>query len=164
MPAVIAACERLCERTVPSQFTIIDLAEEAGITTSLLYFYFDSKDAIVQETLRTIAQEADAVAARYTDPEEMVDAVRALMWQRPAFPRMVTSLMLEGRDVTGLMGSHPLIQRLMEAAAAQSEGDPATYAGRSILDIISTATIGRAVNRAIGREPDDPRIAGIEDV
>ena len=163
VPAVLAACERLCERTVPSGFTIVDLADEADITTSLLYFYFDSKEAIVRATMQAIATEADHVASAHDDPADMVDAVRRFMWVRPAFPRMATALYLEGQDITELMGSHPFIERLIPAAASMADGDPVTSAGRAIIDILATATIGRGVNRALGREPDDPRIAGFED-
>ena len=163
VPAVLAACERLCERTVPARFTIIDLAEEAGITTSLLYFYFDSKEAIVLATMQAIANEADQVASEHEDPADMVDAVRRFMWVRPAFPRMATALYLEGHDITELMGSHPFLERLIPAAASMADEDPVTYAGKAIIGIMAAATIGRGVNRAIGRDPDDPRIAGIED-
>ena len=42
---------------MPSRFTIKELSAAAGVTTSLLYFYFESKDDIVAATLRSIATE-----------------------------------------------------------------------------------------------------------
>ncbi|MGI9667893.1 MAG: TetR/AcrR family transcriptional regulator [Acidimicrobiia bacterium] len=161
--AILDACEHLSERTVPSAFTIVDLAREAKITTSLLYFYFDSKDAIVAATLQRFAEEADAGAGQFDDPAEMVDAARRLLWRRPAFSRIITSMWLEGTDITELMGNHPFLQRLMTAEATRHPEDPETHAGRAVIDLLATSVFGPAVNNAMGRELYDPRIAGIEE-
>lgn len=161
--AILDACERLSEHTVPSSFTIVDLAQEAKITTSLLYFYFDSKDAIVAATLQKIASEADELASQYDDPADMALAVRRFMWRRPAFPRIVTSIVLEGGDVTEVMGSHPFLQRLMATEAAQNPDDSQSSAARAIISILAISVYGPPINRTIGRELYDPRIAGLND-
>lgn len=157
--AVIDACERLAERTVPSRFTIKQLSAEAGVTTSLLYFYFESKDDIVAATLRSIATEIDEAASAVAEPAEMIRAAVTFVWERPAFPRMLAALILEGHNVTELMGDHPFLRRLGAAAASTTlDTDPQTAAGLAVTIILGAGSYGRAVNVAIGRDPSDQRL------
>jgi AcrR family transcriptional regulator len=92
--ALLAATERLCEVGQPSSFTVAEIAREANVTTSLLYFYFQSKDDIILATLRWIASDLDAVAAT---PGEMAAAVSHALIDRAALARILAWLVLEGR-------------------------------------------------------------------
>jgi AcrR family transcriptional regulator len=113
----------------PSSFTVNDIAKEAGVTTSLLYFYFQSKDDIIVETLRTIASDLDTLAADANSPTDMASVVSVSLAKRPAFARIVAWFVLEGRSITDEMGDHPFMQRLIMTLAENESEDPLTQSG-----------------------------------
>ena len=114
---------------------------------------------IVAATLRSIATEIDAAASAVTEPAEMIGAAVTFVWERPAFPRMLAALILEGYNVTELMGDHPFLRRLGAAAASTTlDADPQTAAGLAVTIILGAGSYGRAVNVAIGRDPSDQRL------
>jgi AcrR family transcriptional regulator len=157
--ALIAACERLCSATPPSEVSVRDIAAEANVTPGLVHHYFDSKDALVGATLRHIAAEIDETASeapqRAGDPEAMVRAAWRFMQQRPAFAFIVAWWLLEGRDVTEAMREHPFLRRLAATLPGTDEAGRATTAG-VIVSLLIGGTVFRAgVNRALGRPLDD---------
>jgi len=56
--ALIAACERPCSSRLPGLVAVRDVAGEARVTTGLVHHYFESKEALVAATLRSLAREA----------------------------------------------------------------------------------------------------------
>ena len=46
--AILAAFERLCERSTYTQISVADICEEAGISKPTFYRYFQSKDNIIR--------------------------------------------------------------------------------------------------------------------
>jgi len=158
--AVIEACERMCVSKSPSEFSTKELAAEASVTTSLLYFYFDSKDHILAETLRSIATEINEAALAEETPAKMVETAGEFMWNRPGFPRLLIALTLENRNITDIMGDHPFIRTLAKALADDSDVEDAREAAVVLItSAVSAAVLGRAANVAIGRDSEDPRIA-----
>ena len=111
--ALLTATERLCATGQPSSFTVKDIARESGVTTSLLYFYFESKDDLIVATLKMIASDADALAAHSGNAQDMAAEVGRFLMGRPAFARIIVWLILEGRSVTDEMGDHPFMRRLI---------------------------------------------------
>ena len=156
--ALLSATEKLCTQSQPSSFTVADIAHEANVTTSLLYFYFDSKDDIIIETLQSIASDLDTEAAGASTTSEMAAAVSRAIIGRPAFTRIISWLLLEGRSVTQEMGDAPFLHRLMAALTSDKADDPYTQAGAIACVILSKSFFGQAVNTAVGRENNDPRI------
>lgn len=156
--ALLSATERLCVVSQPSTFTVADIARQANTTTSLLYFYFESKDDIVIATLRWIATELDAVATDAT-PGEMAAAVSRSLSARPAFVRIISWLILEGRSVTVEMGDHPFLRRLLVSLSADNADDAHTQAGAVIAVLLSNALFSGDINAAIGRKRDDHQIS-----
>ena len=156
--ALLSATEELCARNQPSTFTVSDIAHEANVTTSLLYFYFDSKDDIIIETLRSIASDLDAEAAGASTAAEMAVLGGRAIVGRPAFARIIAWLILEGRSVTQEMGEDPFLRRVMATLATGTSNDPPTQAGAIACVILSKSFFGHAVSVAVGREGDDERI------
>jgi len=156
--ALLSATERLCVASQPSTFTVADIAREANTTTSLLYFYFESKDDIVIATLRWIASDLDAMAAGAT-PSEMATVVSRLLSARPAFVRIISWLILEGRSVTEEMGDHPFLRRLLVSLSADNSDDAHTQAGAVVAVLLSNALFSGDINAAIGRKGDDHQLS-----
>ena len=157
--AIIAACETMCRTRSPSEFTIKELAAEAGITTSLLYFYFDSKDHILSETLRSIAGEINEEALAQPTPRAMIETAAERMWEREGFPRLITALTLEHRNITQLMGGHPFIRTLAAAIDDAYDVPDAQQAAVVLITVaIAASVLGRSANVAIGRDRDDRRV------
>lgn len=156
--SLLTATERLCSTRQPSSFTVREIASEAGVTTSLLYFYFDSKDNIILATLRSIASDIDALAANEGSAEQMAITVSRVLAERPAFVRIIAWLVLEGRSITEEMGDHPFMHRLMMTFAANDAEDPETQAGVVVTMLLANALFRGSVNASLGRSSDDERL------
>lgn len=152
--ALIAATERLSTTGQPSSFTVRQIAAEAGVTTSLLYFYFESKDDIVLATVRSMSAEIDAAVAGEADIEAMTSTVSRLLASRPAFPRLLAWLVLEGRASENLT-DYPFLGRLSTMFSQRGSPDPRTDAGVVVMTLLGTALFRGATNVALGRPPDD---------
>jgi AcrR family transcriptional regulator len=161
--ALLAATERLCTLSHPSSFTVADIAREANVTTSLLYFYFESKDDIILATLRWIASDLDAAAAEMSGAKEMATAVSRSLLKRPAFARILAWLILEGRAVTKEMGDHPFFRRLTMTLALGESDDPHTRVGAVVAVLLSNALFSREINTVLGRQHDDQRLPEVLD-
>jgi AcrR family transcriptional regulator len=161
--ALLAATERLCEVGQPSSFTVAEIARDANVTTSLLYFYFQSKDDIILATLRRIASDLDAVAAELSDPNEMATAVSNALIDRPAFARILAWLVLEGRGLTEEMGDHPFLRRLITTLAIGESTDPHTQAGTVVAILLANAFFAADISEALGRASGDERLPGALD-
>jgi AcrR family transcriptional regulator len=155
--ALIAATEHLCTTRNPATVTIRQVAAEAEVSPGLVYHYFDSREALMAATLQHIAAEIDTTAAAAESPEQMGQATLAFLWERPAFARIIASMALDGTDITTAMGDHPLIRRLGGALG----GDPEvaqTRVGTVVALLVSAGAFGPGINRALGRDPGDPRL------
>ncbi len=111
---------------------VADIAREANTTTSLLSFYFESKDDLVLATLRSIASDLDSQAAEVTTPSEVAVAVSRSLIERPAFARTLSWLVLERRSIPQEMGDNPFLRRLRTTLATDETEDPHTLAGAVI--------------------------------
>lgn len=156
--ALLAATEGLCASSQPSSFTVSDIAQEANVTTSLLYFYFKSKDDLVIATLQSMASDMDALAAGAANPHEMATVVKRSLTDRPAFARIIAWFVLEGRPIAEEMGNQPFLQRLIVTFAADESDDPHTEAGAVVAILLANAFLSGGINLALGREGDDERL------
>lgn len=152
--SLIAATERLSTTGQPSSFTVRQIAAEASVTTSLLYFYFKSKDDIVLATVRSMSAEIDETVAAEADIGAMVAAVSRVLASRPAFPRLLAWLVLEGRHF-GELGNDPFLGRLSTMFSQRGAVDPRADAGAVVTTLLGTALFRGATNVALGRTPDD---------
>jgi len=155
--AVLAATERLCASGQPSSFTVRQIAAEAGVTTSLLYFYFKSKDDIVLATVRSLSAEIDAAVAEEGDVGPLSTATSRMIAERPAFPRLLAWLVLEGRSFSEL-ADDPFLGRLARMFAERGDNDPRTASAAVVTMLLGNAFFRGAVNGAIDRPPDDERL------
>ena len=155
--AVLAATERLCASGQPSSFTVRQIAAEASVTTSLLYFYFKSKDDIVLATVRSLSAEIDAAVAGEADVGAISTATSRMIAEHPAFPRLLAWLVLEGRSFAEL-ADDPFLGRLESMFAERGHSDPNTAAGAVVTMLLGNALFRGAVNVALERPPDDERL------
>ena len=156
--ALLAATESLCTSSQPSSFTVNDIAREANVTASLLYFYYQSKDDVVIATLRSIASDMDALAAQAASPGEMAVAVSDALIERPAFARILAWFVLEGRSIATEMGDQPFLRRLVGTLATGKADDPLSQAGTVVAMLLANAFFSSGINSALGRDGDDHRL------
>jgi AcrR family transcriptional regulator len=156
--ALLSATETLCASSQPSSFTVNDIAREANITTSLLYFYFKSKDDLVVATLRSIASDLDTLASEAVTPNEMAVVVSRSLGERPAFARTLAWFVLEGRSIPEEMGDNPFLRRLMTTLATDESEDPHTLAGAVVASLLANALFSEGINAALGRDSEDTRL------
>ena len=161
--ALLSATEQLCATGQPSSFTVKNIAQESGVTTSLVYFYFRSKDDLIVATLKMIASDADALAANSDSAQDMAAEVSRFLKGRPAFARIIAWLILEGRSVTEEMGDHPFMRRLIATLATDQTEDPFTPAGVVVSLLLSNAFLSGPINVSLGRESNDHRIVAATD-
>ena len=161
--ALLSATEQLCATSQPSSFTVKNIAHESGVTTSLVYFYFQSKDDLIVATLKMIASDADALAANSDSAQDMAAEVSRFLKGRPAFARIIAWLILEGRSVTEEMGDHPFMRRLIATLATDQTEDPFTPTGVVVSLLLSNAFLSGPINVSLGRESNDHRIVAATD-
>jgi len=158
--SLIAATERLCATGQPSSFTVRQLAAEANVTPSLLYFYFGSKDALIMVTIRTIASEIDVLVAGSSGIDAMISSVSHQLVIRPAFPRLLAWLVLEGRSFPELADA-PFLARLIKSFADTDSLEPDTQAGAIVTMLLGSFLFVSDVNVGLGRTRDDERLARV---
>jgi AcrR family transcriptional regulator len=160
-PAAIAlldAVERIFTTEAPSTVSMRTITKEAGCSLGLAYNYFASKDELVGAALDRMAKRITADITSSDDPREALFVLLDSMQTHAAFPRLVTWLLLEGRDVSSVMSGHPLMQSVAAIAAERGVKDPTTLAMTMGLLAIGTFTYGPLLNRGVGRESDDSRL------
>ena len=158
--ALLDAVERIFAHESPSTVSMRTIAAEADCSLGLAYNYFASKDELIGAALDRMASRITANAAETAadDPRAALFALLDSMKSNAAFPRLLTWLVLEGRDVSGVMSGHPLMQRVAAVAAERGAADPASTALTMGLLAIGTFTYGAMLNRTLGRDPADDRL------
>jgi AcrR family transcriptional regulator len=63
--AILATAERLLDDRPFSEISVDDLAKGAGLSRPTFYFYFSSKDAVLQALFQQVITEADSVFERH---------------------------------------------------------------------------------------------------
>ena len=165
-----------------ASFTLADVADELGLTKPALYYYFDSKEALLFELLlREWFEAATEVQAAVEVTESGADAVEALM--RTVFDRYRDRLELfvlffkmgPGGDFEGIMGPEelerirPINDMLYAGAEARLRADQRTGAfprkrdPRRFAFTAHVAVIGFLNMKAIAAAAKDPLIHSDED-
>ena len=125
----------------------------------LVHYYFESKDALLVATLRSMSIDIDRVAAdaleATSDPVEMVRVVWRFSQERPAFMSIVAWWLLEGRNVTEAMGDHPFLRRLAVALGGAGDPDGQTHAAVIGSMIVAGTVFRLGFNRTLGRPTGD---------
>jgi AcrR family transcriptional regulator len=166
-----------------ASFTLADVADELGLTKPALYYYFDSKEALLFELLlREWLEAATEVKAAVEVTESGVDAVEALM--RTVFDRYRDRLELfvlffkmgPGGDFEGIMGPEelerirPINDMLYGGAETRLRADqhtggfPKKRGPRRFAFSAHMAVIGLLNMKAIAASAKDPLIHGDEDM
>ena len=157
VPKLLDAVERLCAEMSPADVTMRKIAAEAGLSVGLAYRYFASKDELFGAALDRMGERI-VTAAVGDDPAGAVRALWKAVGDNPAFPRLVTSFAMSGRYAPDVMAEDPLMRRVASASARLGMDDPMTVAGATGIMVLAGAMYGPTLNRAIGRDPDDPRV------
>jgi len=165
-----------------ASFTLADVADELGLTKPALYYYFDSKEALLFELLlREWVEAATEVQAAVEATENGADAVEALM--RTVFDRYRDRLELfvlffkmgPGGDFEGIMGPEelerirPINDMLYGGAESRLRADqrtggfPKKRDPRRFAFTAHMAVIGFLNMKAIAASAKDPLIHSDED-
>lgn len=164
-------------------FTLADVADELGLTKPALYYYFDSKEALLFELLlREWVEAATEVQEAVEKTERGVDAVEQLM--RTVFDRYRNRLELfvlffkmgPGGDFQGIMGTdeleriRPINDMLYGGTEARLRADqgtggfPENRDPRRFAFTAHMAVIGLLNMMAIAASAEDPLIHSDEDL
>jgi AcrR family transcriptional regulator len=164
-------------------FTLAEVADELGLTKPALYYYFDSKEALLFELLlREWVEAATEVQAAVDKTERGVDAVEQLM--RTVFDRYRDRLeifvlffkMGPGGDFEGVIGPEeldrirPINDMLYGGAEARLRADqrgggfPKKRDPRRFAFSAHMAVIGLLNMKAIAASAKDPLIHSDEDL
>jgi AcrR family transcriptional regulator len=164
-------------------FTLADVADELALTKPALYYYFDSKEALLFELLlREWVEAASEVQAAVDETENGADAVEQLM--RTVFDRYRDRLELfvlffkmgPGGDFEGIIGTEelerirPINDMLYGGAEARLRADQRTGGFPQKLDprrfafTAHIAVIGLLNMKAIAASAKDPLIHSDEDL
>jgi AcrR family transcriptional regulator len=154
---LLDAVELLCAKKAPSNVTMREVATTADLSLGVAYRYFASKEELFGAAMDRMADQIVAAATGDT-PITAVSALWRALDDYPAFPRMLASLVLEGRNVSEVMSRHPLMRDIARSAAEQGVGDPATVAGVTGIMTLAGVLFAPTLNRTIQRSPDDPRV------
>lgn len=162
-PAVVGlldAVERIFTTEAPSTLSMRTIATEAKCSLGLAYNYFASKEELVGAALDRMAGRITEVAtASADDPRDallvLLDSLRA----NPAFPRLVTWLLLEGQDLSSVMSGFPLEESVAVMAAERGVKDAENVGMTMALLGMGVFTYGGLLNSAVGRDPGDERFA-----
>ena len=134
------------------------IAAEAGVSVGLAHHHFGSRDELFGRVLDRIAVDVTRGTDPGDQPADVIDELWARLRARPAFARLIVTLLLEGKDVSAVMSGHPLIARTVARSSEQGRPDPeGDAAGLGVL-ALGGAFFGPPMNRLIGRNPDDPAL------
>ena len=154
---LLDAVEVLCAEMDPSDVTMRKIAAEAGLSVGLAYRYFRSRDELFGAALDRMGERIVAEAV-VDDPMTAIPALWKAVGDNPAFPRLVTSFAMSGRYAPDVMSEDPLMRKITSASAALGIDDPETVAGVTGMLVLTGAMFAPTLNRAIGRDPGDPRL------
>jgi AcrR family transcriptional regulator len=142
----------------PSEITMRRISEEAGVSLGVAYNYFDSKEALYGVMLERVAERMSRAALSGSNGREILLSLWDAMDANPAFQRLMTWLVLEGKNVSSIMSRHPVIADLSSASEIRGAAQPDLAGGMAALMGISLQTFGVLVNRAMARELNDPEL------
>ena len=166
-----------------ASFTLAAVADELELTQPAIYYYFDSKEALLFELLlREWLESATEVQAAVAETGSGVDAVEQLM--RTVFNRyrdrleifMLYYKMGPGGEFAGIMGPeeleriHPVNEMFYGGAEARLRADqrkggfPPKRDPRRFAFTAHTSVMGLLNMKAIASSADDPLIHGDEDL
>jgi AcrR family transcriptional regulator len=155
VPRLLDAVERLFAKKPPSGVTMRAIAKEAGLGVGVAYRYFDTREALIGAALERIGERIAEAAATEDDPARVLAALWQVLADNPAFPRLVTSLTLDGRTVSEVMSRHPLARDVADRAAERGLEQPTLVATITLFLAIGGSVFGPTVNRAAGRDSKD---------
>ncbi|MCG6949276.1 MAG: TetR/AcrR family transcriptional regulator [Acidobacteria bacterium] len=180
---ILDAARDIVLRNGLSKFRLDEVAEELALTKPAIYYYFDSKEALLFELLlREWVEAATEVEEAVEETENGVDAVEQLM--RTVFDRYRDRLELfvlffkmgPGGDFEGVIGPEelerirPINDMLYGGAekrlrADQRSGDfPGKRDPRRFAFTAHMAVIGLLNMKAIAASADDPLIHGDDEL
>lgn len=129
--AVVDAATRLIGERGPGKVSLRDIAREARVNYGLIHYYFGTKDDVLRTVFRSLSYRvADRLATADTI-WEMMDEYWQVSESGNSYVRMLSGLLLEGRDPEEFLGRSPAIGELrrgIEAAQAAPGPPPSPVA------------------------------------
>jgi TetR/AcrR family transcriptional regulator, repressor for neighboring sulfatase len=117
--AVVDAATKLLAERGPAAVSLRDIAREARVNYGLIHYYFGTKDDVLRTVFASLSYRAADRLATAAEIGPMMDEY----WQDSAsansYVRMLSWLLLDGRDPGHLLGRSPALAQL--TAAIQRE-------------------------------------------
>ena len=148
--SVLAAAERLLDRTSFEELTVGALASEAGVSRASFYFYFESKQAVLAALLENVLEQVYEAARPWLErldspPDEALRAAvggSLAVWRRHgAVLRAAVESSRSAPEIGELWRTE--IGRFIDAAAEQIERDRA--AGVAPADGLAASALAAAL-------------------
>jgi AcrR family transcriptional regulator len=155
---LLDSVERLSAGGPMSAITMRAIAEEADCSLGLAYRYFSTKEELLGAVLDRAASYITTGLDATDSPGDLTRQAWRRMAERPVFARLLTWMVLEGRDITEVMSGHPFLQTLGQQAASLGDADPRSAAAAIGIITIGGGLFAPAINRAAGNQPDDEAV------
>jgi AcrR family transcriptional regulator len=155
---LLDSVERLSAGGPMSAITMRAIAEEADCSLGLAYRYFTTKEELLGAVLDRAASYITTGLDATDSPGDLTRQAWKRMAERPVFTRLLTWMVLEGRDITEVMSGHPFLQTLGQQAASLGDADPRSAAAAIGIITIGGGLFAPAINSATGNQPDDEAV------
>jgi AcrR family transcriptional regulator len=155
---LLDSVERLSAGGPMSAITMRAIAKDADCSLGLAYRYFTTKEELLGAVLDRAASYITTGLDATDSPGDLTRQAWRRMAERPVFARLLTWMVLEGRDIAEVMSGHPFLQTLGQQAASLGDADPRSAAAAIGIITIGGGLFAPAINSATGNRPDDDAV------
>ncbi len=164
--ALIEASCQLFAHRLPGQVTVREIAAHANVNQGLVHEYFGSKDDLIKATVSHLATvRAAMVNELASNAAEAMPLVFEFQRQHPAFARLITWWLLEGRDIAELDFDFGPISRLVDGQygpTVEAKVDQRLLAAAMGMLIFGSVVYRDYVDAwGLAEVPDDEIVAGL---
>jgi len=123
---ILSVAERLFAERGHERVTVREVAEAAGVTHPLIYYYWGSKMGLLAAALERNQQRVRSLVSQQTDPRETVLAIiRNYLGEGRLYLLIMARSFLGGMAVGDWPGGYPGMEAAIEALLKAAPDDPA---------------------------------------
>jgi AcrR family transcriptional regulator len=149
--AVADAAHSLFVQRSPSDVSMREIAQTAGVNLGLIHRYVGSKDELIALVLSRHTERARTMLNDAND-SDLIERVAEVVVNSPATGRLVAGMILDGVEVVSLKGDFPLLERFAK------NGD-ATNAALIYALALGWEVFGPSLLVALDEDPDPVGLA-----
>ncbi len=149
--ALLDAAQRLIADRGPSQVTLREIADEAGVNFGLVCQYLGTRESLLREVYQRVAGRS---AVRLGPVDHVSDAVTALMTiPGTSTARLMAWTALDGSYPADVLGPSPALEHIAEVIAGEATGGSSTEPreqDRLLAAFLLVASMGWRLFQSIG--------------